>query len=142
MPLASDGAQGAAVRLGVGLFGATGGVAVPGVRCALLVTAPVVRIERLATATRVGYGADKAPEGSMIVTARCGYADGLPPGVAGSDGILSVGMQYVTALASHLNGEGTNLTLLDATSNLDAFAAQAGRLPHEVVTAFGNAASR
>ena len=40
-----------------------------------------------------------------------------------------------------MNDATAELTLLDPSSNLDAFAARAKRLPHEVVTAFGNAAT-
>jgi len=139
--VAADGAQGTAVRIGVGLFGATGGPAVPGVRCALRVVAPVLRVERHSPGTRVGYGGTMLRMGETIATARCGYADGLPKALAGADDILSVGMQYVTARASRLDpSNGTQLVLLDGTSDLDAFASRSGVLPHEIVTAFGNCA--
>jgi alanine racemase len=140
LPAAADGAQGSSVRIGVGLFGATGGPAVPGVRCALSVVAPVIRIERHSAGTRVGYGGTMLRMADSIATARCGYADGLPKTLAGADDILSVGMQYVTARASRLDTTASELVLLDRSSNLDAFAAQCGRLPHEIVTAFGNCA--
>lgn len=139
-PLAADGALGDAVRVGVGLFGATGGFAVPGVSCALRVLAPVVRVERHAAGTRVGYGGTMLADGETIATARCGYADGLPKSLAGADDILSVGMQYVTARASALDPSQTALVLLDRQTDLDAFAARSGRLAHEIVTAFGNRA--
>ena len=140
MPAAAGGAQGTSVRIGVGLFGATGGVAVPGVTCALSVVAPVVRVERHSPGTRVGYGGTMLRMAESIATARCGYADGLPKTLAGADDILSVGMQYVTVRASRLDSTASELVLLDRSSNLDAFAAQCGRLPHEIVTAFGNCA--
>ena len=139
-PLAADGPLGDAVRVGVGLFGATGGFAVPGVRCALTVTAPVVRVERHSAGTRLGYGGTMLADGETIATARCGYADGLPKSLAGADDILSVGMQYVTARASRLDSSGGQLVLLDRESDLDAFAARCARIPHEIVTAFGNRA--
>ncbi len=141
--LASDGPQGSAVRVGVGLFGATGGRSIPGVRCALRVVAPVVRVERHSPGTRLGYGGTILRMGETIATARCGYADGLPKALAGADDILSVGMQYITARASRVDPStdwGSQLVLLDGTSSLDRFASQAGRLPHEIVTAFGNCA--
>jgi alanine racemase len=140
VPAAVDGPQGTSVRIGVGLFGATGGPAVPGVSCALSVIAPVVRIERHSPGTRLGYGGTMLRMAESIATARCGYADGLPNTLAGADDILSVGMQYVTARASRLDSTASELVLLDRSSNLDAFAAQCGRLPHEIVTAFGNCA--
>ncbi|HLI97148.1 MAG TPA: alanine racemase [Candidatus Baltobacteraceae bacterium] len=139
-PLAADGPVGDSVRVGVGLFGATGGFEVPGVRCALRVTAPVIRIERHSAGTRVGYGGTMLADGETIATARCGYADGLPKALEGADDILSVGMQYVTARVSRLDDSETQLPLLDGGSDLDAFAARCGLLPHEIVTAFGNRA--
>jgi alanine racemase len=144
-PLAADGANGSAVRVGIGLFGATGGPSVQGVRCALRVIAPIVRTERHSAGTRVGYGGTMLRMEETLVTARCGYADGLPNGLAGASDILSVGMQYVTVRAprqdaSRSSNARAEVVLLDDSTNLDAFAAQAGRLPHEIVTAFGNCA--
>lgn len=139
-PLAAEGALGDLVRVGVGLFGATGGFAVPGIRCALRVAAPVVRVERHSAGTRLGYGGTMLADEETIATARCGYADGLPKTLAGADDILSVGMQYVTVRASRLDGSGAQVVLLDGESDLDEFAARSARLPHEIVTAFGNRA--
>jgi alanine racemase len=139
-PLAADGTLGDSIRVGIGLFGATGGFSVPGVRCALRVSARVVRIERHSAGTRLGYGGTMLRDGETIATARCGYADGLPKALAGADDILSVGMQYVTVRASRLDASGTQLILLDGEADLDAFAARCGLLPHEIVTAFGNRA--
>ncbi len=140
-PLAADGAQGSHVRVGIGLFGATGGHPVSGVRCALRVVAPVTGVEYVPSALPVGYGARTVPSGSTLATARLGYADGLPQGLAGTGDILSVGMQYVIAHASRLDATRSHLIFLDETTDLDAFAAQAGCSPHELVTALGNAAS-
>lgn len=140
MPAGAQGPLGTAVRLGVGLFGAKGGAVVPGVRCALRVVAPVVRLERHSAGTRVGYGGTMLRMGESIATARCGYADGLPKELTRADDILSVGMQYVTVRASRVDASGSQVVLLDETSDLDAFAMQSGRLPHEIVTGFGNCA--
>jgi alanine racemase len=137
-PLAAEGALGDLVRVGVGLFGATGGFGVAGVKCALRVAAPVVRLERHSAGTRLGYGGKLLADGEMVATARCGYADGLPKTLEGADDILSVGMQYVTARASRIDLPARQLSLLDAQTDLDAFAARCGCLPHEIVTAFGN----
>jgi len=138
--LAADGPLGDAVRVGVGLFGATGGFSVPGVRCALTVIAPVLRVERHSAGTRLGYGGTMLADGEKVATARCGYADGLPKTLEGADDILSVGMQYVTVRASRLDPESRQLVLLGSEANLDEFASRSGRLPHEIVTAFGNRA--
>jgi alanine racemase len=79
-------------------------------------------------------------DGETVATARCGYADGVPKGLEGADDILSVGMQYVTVRASRIDASSRQLVLLDAQSDLDEFASRSGRLPHEIVTAFGNRA--
>lgn len=140
MPLAAGGPQGTAVRVGIGLFGATGGPTVNGVRCALRVVAPVTRVHAQPAGTQLGYGGRMLRMEETIATARCGYADGLPNTLEGSDDILSIGMQYTTVRASRCSPDHSELVLLDESSNLDAFAARAGRLPHEIVTAFGNCA--
>jgi len=138
LSLAADGALGSRVRIGIGLFGAA---AVSGVRCALRVVAPITRVERVREDTRVGYGSRTVDAGTSIATARCGYADGLPATLSGYDGIVSVGMQYVTVREPRIEPGRSHVVLLDETTNLDGLAAQAGRSAHEIVTAFGNAAS-
>lgn len=139
-PLGADGPLAGMVRVGVGLFGATGGFDIPGIRCALRVIAPVIRVERHPAGTRLGYGGTMLADGETVATARCGYADGLPKTLEGADDILSVGMQYVTVRASRLDPESRQLVLLGSEANLDEFASRSGRLPHEIVTAFGNRA--
>ncbi len=138
-PLARGLRAGTGVRVGVGLFGATGGAAVPGVRCALRMRAPVTRIEEVAAGTPLGYGGRNLAMDQRIVTARCGYADGLPQHLEGTDDILSVGMQYLTMRAPAQASSG-EVVLLDEHTGLDAFAKAAGRLPHELITALGNSA--
>ncbi len=137
-PLARAGAGGDCVRIGVGLFGATGGPAVPGVHCALRVNAPITDVREYEAGARVGYGGE-LERGGTLTTARCGYADGLPRTYAGGD-VLAIGMQYITLRGVHARAENPQVVLLDRQSSLDAFAERCGRLPHEVVTAFGNAA--
>jgi len=150
LSLAADGALGSRVRIGIGLFGAAvatgadsanGAAAVSGLRCALRVVAPITRTERVREDTRVGYGTRTVDAGTRIATARCGYGDGLPAALSGYDGIISVGMQYVTVGESRIEPGSSHIVLLDETTNLDALAARAGRSAHEIVTAFGNAAS-
>ena len=137
-PLALSGAGGDAVRVGIGLFGATGGPQVPGVRCALRVSAPVTNVEHIDAGTRIGYGPISIEAGTLV-TARCGYADGLPRSLGGED-VLAVGMQYVSLRGAQANAENPQVVLLDLQSSLDGFAQRCGRLAHEIVTAFGNAA--
>lgn len=140
--LAQNGAAGSNVRIGVGLFGSTGGTAVPGVRCALRVSAPVVRCDFLKKGTRVGYGSSELAQDGYVLTARCGYGDGLPKTLAGTSDILSVGMQYVTLKAPNAVEPGTPVCLADARTDLDRIAAAAGAGTHELITAFGNASQR
>ncbi len=138
--LAAEGACGGAVRVGIGLFGATGGAPLEGVCCALRLQAPVVRLERPSAGTSVGYGGTMLRMGETLATARCGYADGLPKALAGADDILSVGMQYVTVRASRVSPDCGEVALLNAATDLDQFASRCGLLPHEIVTALGNRA--
>lgn len=127
-------------RLGVGLFGATGGAVVPGVANALRVEAPVVASERVAAGTRVGYGNVRTAADVVVASLRCGYSDGYPAGAAGSDNVLSVGMQYAHVRADAEPGE--IVELLDERSNLDELAKRANRLVHEIVTTLGSARAR
>ncbi len=139
--LAAEGALGTGrVRVGIGLFGATGGARVPGVRCALRVAAPLVRAERLAEETRAGYGSLTLSAGETIAIVRCGYADGLPRSLAGSNDMLSIGMQYLTLRIPGERAVPPVLSLIDEHTDLDALAAEAGLLPHEIVMGFGRTA--
>lgn len=139
--LVENGAAGSNVRIGVGLFGAAG-TAVPGVRCALQVSAPVVRCDYLKKGARVGYGRGELAQDGYVLTARCGYGDGLPKTLAGTSDIISVGMQYVTLRAPSAVEPGTPVRLVDAHTDLDRIAAAAGTGAHEFITAFGNASQR
>ena len=138
-PLATAGALGSSVRVGIGLFG-SGKAALPAVACALEIAAPIVRIERHSAGTRVGYGAVTLEREEELAVIRCGYADGLPQSLGGAGDFLSVGMQYATVRSARARTGRTAISILDASSDLDEFARLAGRSPHEVVTAFGNAA--
>lgn len=140
--LVQNSAGGSSVRIGVGLYGATGGPAVKGVRCALRVSAPVTRCDYLKKGTRIGYGARELEQDGYVLTARCGYGDGLPKGLAGASDILSVGMQYVTLRTQSDTKPGTPVTLIDQTTNVDQIASAAGTGTHELVTALGNASQR
>ena len=139
-PLANGYRTGSLVRIGIGLFGATGGSEVPGVGCAVKVHAPLVKFEEHGAGTRLGYGGRMLPVPERIAVARCGYADGVPKTLERDDDILSVGMQYLTVRASRVTAN-THVSIIDSQTNLDAFAALTGRLPHEVVTALGRCAA-
>lgn len=136
---ALGGARGTYARIGVGLFGA-GSERVPGLACALRVEAPVVKSAVYPAGTRVGYGGTMLAMAETVATARAGYGDGVPKTLAGSDDILTIGMQYLTARVDRKLANGERIVLLDRTSHIDRFAHHCGRLSHEVVTAFGNSA--
>lgn len=129
---------GDAVRLGIGLFGATGGASVTGVKCALRVLAPIIKREDVPAGSRIGYGGTMLGMAEPVATARCGYADGLPKTLEGTDDIVSVGMQYLTIRG--ISAGSDTVPVIDESTNLDRFAAACGRLPHEIVTSLGNAA--
>jgi len=135
-PAAEYGAHGAPARIGVGLFGA-GAAQVPGVRCAILVDAPIVTRVRHEAGTRVGYGGTMLAMSEVVLMARAGYGDGVPKSLADGDDIISVGMQYMTLRGNRVSKQASSVTLLDSTTDLDSFARRCSRLAHEVVTAFG-----
>lgn len=126
-------------RIGVGLFGATGGPVVPGIRNAIRLTAEAVKVEDYPAGARIGYRSRVFDGPMRVATLRCGYADGYPKDADGLDDILSVGMQY-TMLATEAVAPGAGVRLLDQNTDLDAFAAAAGRSVHEIVTTLGAAA--
>ncbi|MFN2528076.1 MAG: alanine racemase [Candidatus Baltobacteraceae bacterium] len=141
-PLAAGGAMGDTARVGIGLFGSTGGSRIEGVRCALRLSAPVVAVIPVKAGTKVGYGQRKIGQDGRVLTLRCGYGDGLPKSLANTSDILSVGMQYTTIVPPHEPFGEQAVALLDEATDLDAFAAAGGVSPHELVTALGNAQSR
>lgn len=141
LPAAVRGAAGGdTLRLGVGLFGATGGTAVPGVSNAIRIEAPVVTSTRVGEGTRIGYGNVRMQETVVVGSIRCGYSDGYPKSLAGTGDILSVGMQYVQVRTDSAPGE--IVRLLDGDSSLDELAERARRLVHEIVTTLGLARTR
>ena len=137
--LVRSGAMGETVRVGVGLFGSTGGGPLEGVRCAIRVEAPVVETRFVRAGAKVGYGQRQMGKDGDLLTIRCGYADGLPKGLASSSDILSIGMQYTVMHASGIPQGAGAVSLLEADSDLDAFAKKAGIGAHELVTGLGNA---
>ncbi|MDQ2991841.1 MAG: alanine racemase [Candidatus Eremiobacteraeota bacterium] len=129
-------ATGDSVRIGVGLFGATGGPSVPGVENALHLRAEVLRVQAYPAGTRIGYGEESLETEMRVATVRCGYGDGYPKDAAGADDILSVGMQYALLEAGALT-PGVAVDLLGERIGLDALAKCAGRSVHEIVTTMG-----
>lgn len=117
------------LRIGAGLFGARLG-SEAAVRCALRVTAPVVRRYAPGEVGWAGYGDVPAPPNRGVVVLRCGYGDGFPKALSGYADILSVGMQYTTRL-SHDGGD--SAVLIGGDDEVDALARRAGITPHELV---------
>jgi alanine racemase len=139
-PLARGIRRGSSVRIGVGLFGATGGPAVPGVTCAVRFSAPVLRVERHSAGTRMGYGGTMLGMDCTVATLRCGFGDGLPASIEGRNGVLMAGMQYSAVLADALAPDASEYVWLDRHAGLDEFARAAGRPVHEIVTQLGSCA--
>ncbi len=117
------------LRVGVGLFGARLGAAAD-VRCALRVTAPVVRRFAPGEAGWAGYGDTRVPADRPVAVLRCGYGDGFPKNLADGVDILSVGMQY-TARVMHDGADAR--ALIGGADDVDTLAARAGISPHELV---------
>lgn len=141
LPAAVRGAAGGdSLRLGVGLFGATGGVAVGGISNAIRIDAPVMTSTRVGEGMRIGYGNVRAQETALVASIRCGYSDGYPKSLAGTGDILAVGMQYVQMRTDASPGD--VVRLLDGESSLDDLAERAQRLVHEIVTTLGMARTR
>ncbi len=118
------------LRVGVGLFGARLGASVDN-RCALRVTAPVVRRFGPGEAAWAGYGDTPVAPDRSVAVLRCGYGDGFPKNLADGVDILSVGMQY-TARVMHDGADAR--VLIGGDDDLDTLAARSGILPHELVT--------
>jgi alanine racemase len=117
------------LRVGVGLFGARLGASVDN-RCALRVTAPVVRRFAPGEVGWAGYGDTRVAPDRAVVVLRCGYGDGFPKNLADGVDILSVGMQY-TARVSH---DGVDpRVLIGGADDVDDLAARSGIMPHELV---------
>lgn len=117
------------VRIGVGLFGARLGVPLT-LGCAIRLSAPLVRRHAPGEMEWAGYGERAIPPDRGVSVVRCGYGDGFPTLLAGSADILSVGMQFSTTIT---RSDSPSVLLIDRSTDLDALAAQAGCLPHELV---------
>jgi alanine racemase len=117
------------LRIGIGLFGARLGAPVA-TRCALRLSAPLVRRHAPGTIRFAGYGDRQISDASEVAVLRCGYGDGYPKGMAGAGGILAVGMQYTTRLC---DARADPCVLIGETDALDDLAAQAGVSAHELV---------
>lgn len=117
------------LRIGVGLFGARLGASVDN-RCALRVTAPLVRRYGPGAIAWAGYGDQPVPADRSIAVLRSGYGDGFPKKMVDGVDILSVGMQYTTRVVR----EGSDPRILvGADDDVDRLAERAGIGAHELV---------
>ena len=126
------------VRIGIGLFGARDpDGSGPELACALRIEAPVVDVLPASAVRSAGYRpAEPLPEPWLAVV-RCGYADGLPTRLAGTNNIVSVGMQYAVVARKSPEQIGDGLRLLDTSSDLCTFLTGTGMSPHEFVVGVG-----
>jgi alanine racemase len=128
------------VRIGVGLFGASG----PHVRgfdleCAIRISARVTAVLRSDAVKSAGYRAEERISSPWLAVVRCGYSDGLPAQLAGSNNIVSIGMQYAVLARKEPETVGQSLRLLDVSSDLCRFLGNTGVSPHEFVVGFRKA---
>jgi alanine racemase len=138
VPLATR-ADGAGVRLGIGMFGFRFGAPLKAVASALRVRAAIVRVVA-ARRQLMSYGTALAPSSGWLVVVRCGYADGLPRVADERSGILAVGMQYAVAHRA-VPPDDRYLTLIDEATDLDLLAEAAHAGAHEIVVRLGHAAA-
>ncbi|HLJ84244.1 MAG TPA: alanine racemase [Candidatus Eremiobacteraceae bacterium] len=152
------GCGGDAVRIGIGLYGASLGDAsiATQLKTAVEVHATVVAYKRFDVATPLGYGGhDVAQPGDAVATLRLGYADGMPrkrstSGVVRLRGAAcriagAIGMNFTMVfvppeIRDVLNVGDDALVMGEADGvRLDDLAAAADVTPHEVIVGFGAA---
>jgi hypothetical protein len=119
------------VRIGIGLFGASFGG--PKLECALRIDAPVVNVLPSHAVSAAGYRSAQRIRAPWLAVVRCGYSDGLPTRLAGTNTIVSVGMQYAVLARTGPERVGQALRLLDTSSELCMFLENTGISPHEFV---------
>ncbi len=121
------------LRIGVGLFGARLGASVDN-RCALRLTAPLVRRFEPGRIGWAGYGDAAVPPDRTVAVLRSGYGDGFPKNMVDGADILSVGMQYTTRVVR--DGIDPRI-LIGPDDDVDRLAGRAGIGSHELVLGLG-----
>ncbi|MBV8423883.1 MAG: alanine racemase [Candidatus Eremiobacteraeota bacterium] len=124
------------VRIGIGLFGACGSGL--GLECAVAIDAPVTDILRSDSVESAGYRGPERVNTPWLAVVRCGYSDGLPSRLAGTNGIVSIGMQYAVLARNDPERVGQTLRLLDSSSDLSRFLGNTGINPHEFIVGLRN----
>lgn len=122
------------VRIGIGLFGASLGG--PRLECAIRIDAEVTDVLPSDAVASAGYRAIQRIDAPWLAVVRCGYSDGLSTRLAGTNDIVSVGMQYAVLARSAPERLGETLRLLDTSTDLCMFLENSGITPHEFVVGF------
>jgi alanine racemase len=152
------GAGGSAARIGIGLYGASGGTVrnLP-LRTAVTLRASILSVKKFDRPTALGYGGlNLAKPGESIATLRLGYADGLPRAVAGGGVVLINGDRCPIVGAIGMNFSmvklpyGSSIHPGDIASvvgdedgiRLDQVAQRAGTIPHQLVTSLAALSAR
>ena len=117
------------VRIGIGLFGAFG----EGLECAVRIDAPVTGVLRSDSVPSAGYRLPERVSKPWLAIVRSGYSDGLSLRLAGTNNIVSIGMQYAVLARNEPERVGQTLRLLDTSSNLCMFLENTGISPHEFI---------
>jgi len=117
------------VRIGIGLFGAFG----EGLECAVRIDAPVTAVLRSDAVSSAGYRLPERVSKPWLAIVRSGYSDGLSLRLAGTNNIVSIGMQYAVLARNEPERVGQTLRLLDTSSNLCMFLENTGVTPHEFI---------
>lgn len=136
-----------AVRTGIALYGYPPVQTALDLRPVMRLTAPVVRLCRVPSGTRVGYGGDfRCPRESLIGTVPLGYADGIFRSLSGYPVTVSCGghafsapivgrvcMDYLMLDLTDIPAkEGETVCFLE---DFAAMARHAGTIPYELLTA-------
>ena len=117
------------VRIGIGLFGAFR----DDLECAVRIEAPVTAVLRSDAVPSAGYRLPERVSKPWLAIVRSGYSDGLSLRLAGTNNIVSIGMQYAVLARNEPERVGQTLRLLDASSNLCMFLENTGISPHEFI---------
>lgn len=138
-------------RMGIGLYG---GWPFEQAEPVVEVVAPVIQVRDLAPGETVGYGALwRAERVSRIATISAGYADGLIRALSsdaraylGGRAVPFAGRVSMDLITLDVTGtdcrEGDMVELLGPNQGIDAVAAAAGTIGHEVLTALGGRYAR
>ena len=153
------GAGGSAVRIGIGLYGASpGGPArnLP-LRTALSLRTAVLSVKEFDRPTALGYGGTSiARPGEAVATLRLGYADGMPRSLAVGGMVRingercpivgAIGMNFTMVkipFGLTVRPGDTALVIGDEDGiRIDEVAQRAGTIPHQLVTSFAALSAR